>query len=188
VSSFGTVYVVDTARGADTSPLEARLAAAGHDLFRLTMPDGWTRVTGATADVGQTELLEHVVSSAGNARAAVAEDNDEYGALWLVLEGRDGRVRTVHRRYILNADPQDPEQVSLALQDLAPEDPRSRDVAGDSAAAAAARLFGTDTGAMRRAEAASVTAFQELGIVGGPFPWWDALALTWPRPAAGQHV
>lgn len=79
--------------------------------------------------------------SAGNCRVAVAEDNDEFGALWVVLSVRGGVVETVHRRYILNADPTDFGEVEAALQDSDGVDPRNAEAAGPVAAQRAADLF-----------------------------------------------
>jgi hypothetical protein len=38
------------------------------------------------------------------------------------------------------------------------------------------------------AEAASATAHRHLGVIGGPFPWREALGLPWPGPEAGRPV
>jgi len=61
-------------------------------------------------------------------------------------------------------------------------------VAGAQAAAAAAALFGVDPGPVVEAEIRSDHAWEELGTVGGPFPWWSALQLPWPGPDAGEPV
>ena len=130
-------------------------------------------------DVGQLDLIKRMVVSAGNCRVAVAEDNDEFGALWVVLSVTDGLVQTVHRRYVLNADPYRRRDVRRALRALDGMDPRTEDVAGPAAASAAADLFEVDRRPMLEAELDSVWAFQQIGVVGGPFPWWEALRLPW---------
>jgi hypothetical protein len=61
------------------------------------------------------------------------------------------------------------------------EDPRERDIAGPDAAAAAAALFDADPAPAIEAERSSATAYEEIGVIGGPFPWWDALDLPWPQ-------
>jgi hypothetical protein len=38
------------------------------------------------------------------------------------------------------------------------------------------------------AEAGSATAFEEIGVAGGPFPWWDALQLPWPDSSIGVEL
>jgi hypothetical protein len=49
-------------------------------------------------------------------------------------------------------------------------------------------VFGCDPARMIEAEQSSASAYLEIGIVGGPFPWRDALALPWPQAGAGQRV
>jgi hypothetical protein len=55
-------------------------------------------------EIEQVERVTQVLAAVGQGRAAVAEDYDENGALWVVLAASNSNVRTVHRRYILNAD------------------------------------------------------------------------------------
>jgi hypothetical protein len=180
MSTYGTAIVIDVAPGGDVDEVLSVLSRRDPHTKATETESGWTRVTAFLADVGQLALIEYAAVSAGRARVAVAEDNDEYGALWVVLSASDGRATAVHRRYVLNADPHDPSDVALALQDLDGIDPRAVDVAGPAAAAAAAELFEVDPGPMVEAEHDSDSAFKEIGVVGGPFPWWDALSLPWP--------
>lgn len=179
MSTFGTALVIDVAPGCDLKAIATALNAREAFPLVAETESGWMRVSAFLPDVGQLDLIERLVASAGTCRAAVAEDNDEYGALWVVLSAQDGSVRTVHRRYILNADPEDPADVATALRDLDGVDPRTEDVAGAAAAAAAAELFGVEAGPMLEAERESAAAHEEIGVVGGPFPWWDALELLW---------
>ncbi len=139
------------------------------------------------------ELVDPITAmlvTAGEARAAIAEDNDEFGACWVVLAVDGGIARTVHRRYVLNADPRSRRDVKQTLRDFVQDgevkDPRADDVAGAQAAAEAALLFGVEPGPVVDAEKGSVTAFEELGVVGGPFPWREPMGLTWPGPEAGR--
>ena len=144
--------------------------------------------------VFRVELVDQVadlLASAGRGRAAIAEDCDEYGARWVVLAVEDGIVRTLHRRYVLNADPHKPREVRRALRSLAVDgevrDPRDDDVAGVGAATEAALLFEVDPRPMIDAEATSDRAFERIGLVGGPFPWLGAVGLVWPGPEAGRR-
>jgi hypothetical protein len=126
------------------------------------------------------DALVEVSRRVGEARLAVAEDFDEYGVLWAVVSVSKGQAEVLHRRWLLNADPDDPDDVARAIEDN-DGDPRVNDVAGAAAASAAARLFDGDPIAMEQAEEESVGAWEEMGIIGGPFPWWDALELPWPE-------
>jgi hypothetical protein len=179
MSSFGTAFVIDVAPEGDLTEIAAVLNAREAFPVASQLDSGWTRVRAGLRDIEQLDLIEWIAVSAGSCRVAVAQDNDEYGALWVVLAVEDGVVRTVHRRYILNADPYRRRQVRRALRDFAGRDPRAEDVAGPEAAAAAAELFGVDRSRMLEAELDSVWAFQKIGVVAGPFPWWDALGLPW---------
>lgn len=131
--------------------------------------------------------VSDLMSSTGALRAVLAEHYDEFGALWAVLAATGDRVSVVHRRYVLNADPDDPEEVALAIRSLETNDPRAEDVAGPAAAASAAELFGLEPSRMQDAEQESASAWEELGVIGGPFPWWDAMGLNWPGPDAGAE-
>jgi hypothetical protein len=186
MSTYGTAVAIDVA---PDGRLDALLAAL-HDwsAWASAVGDtGWTRITLSSGGIERLGDVRHLIAVAGKACAAVAEDDDEYGALWVVLAARPGTLRTVHRRYILNADPRDAREVALQVAQLG-QDPRLRDVAGPAAARAAAEMFGVDPAAMIAAEADSHRLHQNLGVVGGPFPWWDALGLSWPGPGAGVPV
>lgn len=183
MSTYGTAVVVDVA---PDGRLDAALAAL-HDWVVWTNPvgdSGWTRITLSSSGIERLGDVRHLLSEARKGCAAVAEDNDEYGALWVVLAARPGELRVVHRRYVLNADPYDARQVARQLAHFG-EDPRRRDVAGQAAARAAAEMFGVDPRPMMEVEASSDRLYRSIGVVGGPFPWWDALGLTWPGPDAG---
>ncbi len=171
MSTYGTALVLDVPSGSDAGPWTGEVSDLG---------SGLTRLVAFSPDIEQMEAVGAVLAAAGSGRAAVAEDHDEYGALWAVPAAEDGAVRTVHRRYVLNADPDDAREVAAAVEDHG-TDPRTADVAGEAAAARAAALFGVDAAAMVQAERSSGSAYLALGTVGGPFPWWDALGLPWPE-------
>jgi hypothetical protein len=164
------------------SPAERIWVDVESDRVRLT--------TYLTFAVEMVDRISALLVSAGEARAAIAEDNDEFGACWVVLAVEGGIARTVHRRYVLNADPRKRRDVKQALRDFVHDgqvqDPRADDVAGAQAATEAALLFGVEPGPVVNAETGSVTAFEELGVVGGPFPWREPMGLTWPGPEAGR--
>lgn len=152
----------------------------------------WVRITTyLTFSVDLVGRIAELIGRADEARAAIAEDNDEFGACWVVLAVRGGEVRTVHRRYLLNADPRSRRQVRHALQgfvvDGVVRDPRADDVAGARAATEAALLFGVDPGPVVDAEDRWQTAYEDMGVVGGPFPWLGPMGLTWPGPDAGRE-
>jgi hypothetical protein len=179
LSTFGTALVIDVAPGGDLREIASVLNAREAFPMVEQLHSGWTRVNAGLRDIEQLDLIERLAVSAGTCRVAVAQDNDEYGALWVVLAVHDGEVRTVHRRYVLNADPYSRREVRRALRDFKGRDPRNADVAGPEAAAAAADLFEVDRQPMLEAELDSVWAYQKIGVVAGPFPWWDALGLPW---------
>jgi hypothetical protein len=180
MSTFGTALVIDVAQGGGLSEVVAALDSLDGLPVIAETDSRWVRVSAFLPDVGRLALVERVISGAGECRAAVAEDNDEYGALWVVLAARDGLVRTVHRRYVLNADPRRRRAVAAAIRSLDGIDPRKEDVAGEPAAASAAELFDVAPGPMVEAERGSDGLYRSIGVVGGPFPWWDALGLRWP--------
>ncbi|NHA66867.1 hypothetical protein [Phycicoccus flavus] len=185
MSTYGTAVALDLAPSADVAGVLPTLGA--WTAWRRPLVDGWTRLTLSCAEVEQLDEVRAMLVIAGTGCAAVAEDDDEYGACWTVLAARPDVVRTVHRRYLLCADPRDAREVRLAVADLG-EDPRVRDVGGPEAAREAAEMFGVDPEPMVQAEAASDLAFERMGTVGGPFPWWWALDLTWPGDEAGERV
>lgn len=188
VSTYGTTVVIDSPNGDLLVEMATHLAAENADVYRSVSADGWIRVVVALDDIEQVERFQSLLGRLGTGRVAVAEDNDEFGAAWAVLAAENGTIHTVHRRYVLNADPTNRTDVARAIQDLDATDPRTHDVAGAQAAAAAAALFGVDPGPVVEAEAKSHRAWKELGTVGGPFPWWPALQLPWPGPHAGEPV
>ena len=179
MSTFGTALVIDVAPEGDVAGLAVVLNTRDSCPRSAQTDSGWTRVSAGLPEIGQLDLIKRMAVSAVTCRVAVAEDNDEFGALWVVLSVNNGLVQTVHRRYILNADPYRRREVRRAVRALDGMDPRTEDVAGPAAAAAAADLFEVDRGPMLEAELDSVWAFQQIGVVGGPFPWWKALRLPW---------
>ena len=183
MSTYGTVLAVDYGLG--KTPIADQLVelASGNADIYVEPRDECVRVTAHLGVVEVQPALIEVFTAVAPCRAAIAEDLDEFGASWVVLHCREDRTEVIHRRYLLNADPDDDEAVSLAIAALG-SDPRTLDVAGPDAARAAAVLFGTDPSRMEQAETASAAAWQEIGIVGGPFRWWDALDLTWPGESA----
>ena len=188
MSTFGTALVVDIAPGGELRGIAAALDTLQSFPVAHELESGWTRVVAGTSEIETLARVEVMLVSGGTCRAAVAEDYDEYGALWVVLSAHGGKVRTVHRRYVLNADPRRRRQVRAAIRSLDGIDPRDEDVAGEPAAASAAELFDVRPGPMVEAERSSGDAYKGIGTVGGPFPWWSALGLPWPGESIGRPL
>jgi len=188
MSTYGTALVIDAPDETRLGEIGTRLASEAADVYRATAPDGWTRLTASWEGIRHIGEVRRYLEELGTGRAAVAEDNDEFGAHWMVLSAVDGEVESLHRRYLLNADPDDPEEVAALIQAMGGRDPRIGDDAGDDAAAAAAVLFGVDPAGVVEAERQSASAHLMMGVVGGPFPWWEALGLSWPGDGAGVPV
>jgi hypothetical protein len=186
MSTFGTALVVDTPPGVPFDPPDP-VRSALVDGFGTTAPDGWDRAVALVSEVEVVDDLLDALLLAGTGRLAVAEDNNGYGVRWVVAHAVDGEVETVHRRYLLAADPADAAATAGAV-DRVGEDPRVHDLAGPEAAAAAARVFGVDPAPVVAAEAESAQAWRRMGTPGGPFPWWPALGLPFPRTAAGAPL
>lgn len=173
MSSYGVAFVVEVPQGSSWVT-----GLVGYE--DEPRSDGWACAQGCVDldDEAVEQVREQLAITGG--RAAVAEDRDDYGACFEVLEGRGGTLATVYRAFVLNADPEDADEVEAALGEYE-SDPRAEDVTGKQAAQAAAGLFGVDPTAMVEADATyRDTAWEELGVVGGPFPWWPALGLDWP--------
>lgn len=185
MSTYGTAVTLDLAPDADVAGVRAVLGS--WSAWERPLADGWTRLTLASREVDQVDEVRAQLVIAGTGCAAVAEDHDEYGALWVVLAARPDELRVVHRRYVLPADPSDERAVRLAVASHG-VDPRAHDVPGPDAAREAAAMFGVTPEPVLAAEARADRAFEGVGTVGGPFPWWDALGLTWPGPDAGEEV
>ncbi|MET0864656.1 MAG: hypothetical protein ABWZ98_10010 [Nakamurella sp.] len=188
MSSYGTAFVLDIPASVDPLQVVRTLNSAPAAFFLTSAFDGKHRIAGLIDAIEQVEPIAAALFLAGSGRAAIAEDNDEYGALWVVLRLAGGPVEIVHRRYVLNADLTDDQEIADALMDLGGVDPRWADVAGPRAAAAAAAVFGVPAEPMVVAEAESVTAFEGIGVAGGSFPWWDALQLPWPDSSMGTEL
>ena len=189
MSTYGTAVVVDSPVEAQLSVLALELAAdPAADVYRSSSPDGWARMVVWWDGIEQRPLVDRVLGRLERGRSAIAEDYDEFGAAWTVLAAEGGSVRTVHRRYVLNADPTDQRDVQAAIEALEASDPRAEDVAGETAVEAAAALFRVEPAEMRAAEEKAATAELVTGGVGDPFPWWSALRLPWPGPGAGQPL
>jgi hypothetical protein len=188
VSTYGVAAVIDLHGTRSLDHVLDGVARLGGVAWLAPVVGPWQRVTAAFGEISQVDTVAGWLLGGGTARAAIAEDYDEYGALWVVLASADSRVDTVHRRYVLNADPNDPDDVAMAVAELGGVDPRTEDVAGSEAASDAAVLFDVEPAAMVAAESEADRAYREIGVVGGPFPWWRALRLPWPEPGAGVLV
>lgn len=186
MSSYGTALVIDVPDGVEIGVAD-EVRESFESGFRTVAPDGWRRTVASLNAVGLVDTILDTLRTAGQGRVAIAEDNDEFGACWLVASATAGTIEIVHRRYILNADPDDPDEVDGALTDLG-TDPRRVDRPGPAAAQAAAVLFAVPAESMITAEQNSAEAWQELGVVGGPFPWWSALGLPWPGEGVGEPL
>lgn len=180
MSTFGTAFVVDVPAVA-SQRVGTALAGVEADVDATPLEDGWVRLAGYSDDVeAPGQVVEAVLSGLEGARAVLAEDFDEYGARFRVVVAQGGVVRVVYQAYVLNADPGDAGEVEAALGDH-DQDPRAEDLTGHAAARAAAEVFGVDPQAMVEADRTyPSTAWEQIGAVGGPFPWWDALRLDWP--------
>jgi hypothetical protein len=187
MSSFGTAFVIDTPPGVATAIVDQYSHEHAREAYVLRSADGWRRVSAYLDEPGRLNELLELAVSVGTARFVVAEDFDEYGALWAVVTAVDSTARVLHRRWILNADPDDEEAVETAIQDN-DGDPRASDVTGDAALFAVAQLFGVDISRLSDADEESASAWMQIGVIGGPFPWWDALGLPWPEPGIGQQL
>ena len=186
MSSYGTAFVVDVPSISEFGA-SAEVRGAFEVGFRTVAPDGWKRLVVLVSAVELVDDILDGLRAAGQGRVAIAEDNDEFGACWVVAHAVDGSVQVVHRRYVLNADPESEGEVAAAVADPG-SDPRELDQVGPVAAEASALLFGVPADPVVIAERQSATAWQHIGVVGGPFPWWDALLLPWPVPQDGQPL
>lgn len=179
MSTYGTAFVIDVATDVDAEVVAAAARSLDGEC-RVRPLDGYGhRFSGYVKDIEMRSEVEDLLGGLDVARAVVAEDFDEFGAAWTVLACRGGTVETLHRHYILHADPMDSGAIADAIDDLG-EDPRTEDIAGPAAAEAAATLFDVPPDAMITAERESASAWQSLDTVGGPFPWLTALGLVWP--------
>lgn len=142
----------------------------------------------ATADIETLARITVMLRSAGTCRAAVAEDYDEYGALWVVLSSYEGRSATfidgtcstpTRGAGCRSAQRSGASTASTRGPRTSPASP---------AAASAAELFDVPPGPMVEAERSSGEAYQGIGTAGGPFPWWKALWLPWPEEAIGRPL
>jgi hypothetical protein len=177
--TYSTVAIIDV-RGDDTFDAvkdAVRCTAIGSR--EKPVGDGWRRMIVQFGGIEWVDDIQTWLAAFGVARAAISEDDDEFGAQWVVLAAEGGTVRTVHRRYLLNADPNDPAEVKNVLSDFEDGDPRRGDVAGAPAARAAAALFDQEPGPMVAVERATKRAHGGSGVVQQPLPWWEALALPW---------
>ena len=186
MSSYGTAFVIDVPDGVEVSvPDEVRESLENG--YRAVAADGRRRIVASVNAVGLVDTILDMVRTAGEGRVASPRTTtSSVRAGWWRARPR-APSEIVHRRYILNADPADPDEVEGALADLG-TDPRRSDLAGPAAAEAAARLFAVPVEPMITAEAESAESWQELGVVGGPFPWWTALDLLWPEEGVGETL
>lgn len=177
MSTFGTAFVVDVPTGASVGA-EETLAEASDEISSVPLDGGLVRLSRYSSDLEAiAEEITLLLAGLEGARAALAEDFDEYGARFRVLVGGVGHV---YQAFVLNADPEDPEAVEAAADDHE-EDPRADDLTGSDAARRAAEVFDVDPTAMVEADRTyRSTAWEQIGVVGGPFPWWDALGLECP--------
>jgi hypothetical protein len=184
MSSFGTALVLDLPPGVECAEFDDLLRGRALVIYSTDAPDGWRRVCAYLEPPGLLDEALQALDGVQSGRLAVAEDFDEYGALWAVVRLDGENPTVVHRRWLLSADSRSPDEVTAALSEF-DEDPRLKDVTSVDALTDAARLFKTDPSRMLSAEEDSVNAWQSMGVIGGPFPWWDALELPWPETGVG---
>ena len=90
MSTYGTAVVLDIPPEA----ADATTAAAPWTLEASDLGGGWTRMVTYSDEIEQVPAVERLLAAAGSGRAAVAEDHDEYGALWVVLASDGSALRT----------------------------------------------------------------------------------------------
>ncbi len=197
MSSYSTALCLDLPAG--TGPIERYRSLAAHlqtvegadvAAWSTTAGNGFTRIVVFAGGATGTEYaVRDWLAEIGAGRAAIAEDNDEFGARWIVLVAAGPDVRTVHARYLFAVDPTDQAGIRAVIDgDFQGDDPRTEDVSGAAALARLAALYGVPPAEVQAAEAAAGTAYRTMGMMGGPFPWWEALGLPWPEDGAGTPL
>ncbi len=175
MSTYGTAVIADTATCEEAEAITAnlqKLAAMTTDRCTLNpvMPVGerW-RASGyvgmSTSDMIGIDLFAGV----DTARVVIADDFDEFGAMWTAWRVHDAEPVVVYRKY-------------LALDERAVDtELAAKDYADIDAAFDMAELWGANPTVVAAVEDRFDAMSQSLGIVGTPFtPWLDALDLQWP--------
>lgn len=177
MSTYGTAVLIDTH---DTESMTRVL----HSIIALGEPRNaeavvWAPLQQLGPDAARggiylpfvqvDESATEVLSGLTDGRVAVADDFDEYGAIFSSWQADHNGARLVYRAVICPE-----EDDSLRAEGELPE------LTGESAADQLATLWGVDAAAVRAADAQQSALPDKLGVVGGPFPWWSALGLPWP--------
>lgn len=177
MSTHGTAIIIDTDDAESmTRLLHSVIARAEPDHASSTVwaplqPLGPTTVRGGIylpgvqIDEEATEILSQLTSG----RVAVADDFDEYGAIFSSWNVDQHAPHLVYRAVIC------PEG-----DDSLREDSELPELTGEFAANQLAALWRVDPATVRAADAQRDSLTDELEVVGGPFPWWSALGLAWP--------
>lgn len=119
----------------------------------------------STSEMIGTDLFAGVDTG----RIVIADDIDEFGALWTAWRVHNAEPVVVYRKYL--APDENAVDAELA----------SKDRADLNAAMDLAELWGVNPTAVAAVEDHFGAMSRALGIVGTPFlPWLDALDLQWP--------
>lgn len=177
MSTYGTAVIADTATCEEAEAITANLRKlAAMTVDRCTLnpvaPVGelW-RASGYIAMSTSEMIGIDLFAGVDTARVVIADDIDEYGALWTAWRVHNAEPVVVYRKYL--AANENAVDTELAAKDRADID----------AAADMAELWGVNPTVVTTVEDHFGAMSRSLGIVGTPFlPWLDALDLRWPIP------
>ena len=169
--SFGTAVVIDSdsRQGLDAGLEVLRRAEywddAGAQVTISTLDDGTSRLSVYAPYVQAAPLVESgLVAAIGRGRVVIGDDFDEWGAHFASWRVEDG-TPTLTYRY------------AIRVEDA---DPLPADQIGPQASAALADLWGVDLEPLLAIDADVERLADELGVVAGTRPWFDALGVRWP--------
>jgi len=175
MGTYGTAVIADTTTCEEAEAITAnlrKLAAMTVDSCTLNpvAPVGelW-RASGYVAMSTSEMIGIDLFAGVDTARVVIADDIDEYGALWTAWRVHNAEPVVVYRKYLA------PDENAVDAE-LAAKDRADLDAAMDMA-----ELWGANPTAVAAVEDHFRAMSQSLGIIGIPFtPWLDALNLQWP--------
>jgi|GEM_PF-6388604 len=175
MSTYGTAVIADTTTCEEAEAITAnmrKLAAMTVDRCTLNpvAPVGelW-RASGYVAMSTSEMIGADLFAGVDTGRAVIADDIDEYGAVWTAWRVHDAEPVVVYRKYLA------PDEKAVDAE-LAAKDRADPDAALDMA-----ELWGANPTVVAAVEDHFGAMSQSLGMVGAPFqPWLDALELQWP--------